>query len=152
MKLEVCWSDAAGNPTQPQLDNRPAPAVQDPLDEVSLAQHTANVSRRVTEGSLMSSGFDTDAHILHDAPGGVAGRRRRSCPSRCRTSWTRWPARRACTPGTGRRRRRCARPPSDWYGRCALSSDPRPNRTSPRTRGCSGASAPWRPCAPTTRR
>ncbi|WP_239142477.1 lonely Cys domain-containing protein [Streptomyces sp. SID8016] len=80
MKLEVCWSDAAGNPTQPQLDNRPAPAVQDPLDEVSLAQHTANVSRRVTEGSLMSSGFDTDAHILHDAPGGVAGRRRRVVP------------------------------------------------------------------------
>ncbi|MEI5033218.1 lonely Cys domain-containing protein [Streptomyces sp. S1A(2023)] len=76
MKLEVCWSDSAGNPALPQLDNRPAPAVQDPLEEVSLAQHTANVSRRGTEGSLMSSGFHTDAHILHDAPGGVAGRRR----------------------------------------------------------------------------
>ncbi|WP_307825443.1 lonely Cys domain-containing protein, partial [Streptomyces sp. MBT55] len=76
MKLEVCWSDAPGNPALPQLDNRPAPAVQDPLEEVSLAQHTANVSRRATEGSLMSSGFHTDAHILHDAPGGVAGRRR----------------------------------------------------------------------------
>ncbi|WP_308370024.1 lonely Cys domain-containing protein [Streptomyces sp. McG3] len=76
MKLEVCWSDAPGNPALPQLDNRPAPAVQDPLEEVSLAQHTANVSRRVTEGSLMSSGFHTDAHILHDAPGPVAGRRR----------------------------------------------------------------------------
>ncbi|MFE2397658.1 lonely Cys domain-containing protein, partial [Streptomyces sp. NPDC059425] len=76
MKLEVCWSDAAGNPALPQLDNRPAPAVQDPLEEVPLAQHTANVSRRVTEGALMSSGFHTDAHILHDAPGGVVGRRR----------------------------------------------------------------------------
>ncbi|WP_030593722.1 lonely Cys domain-containing protein, partial [Streptomyces globisporus] len=76
IKLEVCWSDAAGDPTLPHLDNRPPPAVQDPLEEVSLAQHTANASRRLTEGSLMSSGFHTDAHILHDAPGGVVGRRR----------------------------------------------------------------------------
>ncbi|WP_305120842.1 lonely Cys domain-containing protein [Streptomyces sp. BpilaLS-43] len=80
VKLEVCWSDSAGNPALPQLDNRPAPQVHDPLEEVSLAQHTANASRRVTDGSLMSSGFHTDAHILHDTPGGVAGRRRDVVP------------------------------------------------------------------------
>ncbi|WP_234340930.1 hypothetical protein, partial [Streptomyces sp. NRRL F-5630] len=28
--LEVCFSDAAGSPLAPQLDNRPAPAVHDP--------------------------------------------------------------------------------------------------------------------------
>ncbi|WP_234340928.1 hypothetical protein, partial [Streptomyces sp. NRRL F-5630] len=64
----------------PQLDNRPAPAVHDPLEEVSLAQHAANESRRETDGSLMSSGFDVDARILIDAPGGVAGRRRNAVP------------------------------------------------------------------------
>ncbi|WP_344285689.1 lonely Cys domain-containing protein, partial [Streptomyces hebeiensis] len=78
--LEVCFSDAAGNPLVPQLDNRPAPAVHDPLDEVSLAQHAANESRLETDGSLMSSGFDVDTHILIDTPGGVAGRRRRAVP------------------------------------------------------------------------
>ncbi|WP_037805191.1 lonely Cys domain-containing protein, partial [Streptomyces sp. NRRL F-5135] len=78
--LEVCFSDAAGNPLAPQLDNRPAPAVHDPLDEVSLTQHAANESRRETDGSLMSSGFDVDTRILIDTPGGVAGRRRSAAP------------------------------------------------------------------------
>ncbi|MFE1459398.1 lonely Cys domain-containing protein, partial [Streptomyces sp. NPDC058735] len=80
MKLELCFSGSAGNPTVPQLDNRPAPPVHDPLEEVSLVQHTANESRRVAIGSLMSSGYDVGAHILLDTPGGVAGRREVAFP------------------------------------------------------------------------
>ncbi|MDW6059165.1 lonely Cys domain-containing protein [Streptomyces sp. FXJ1.4098] len=80
MGLEVCWGGSAGNPLLPQLDNRPALPVDDPLAEVSLSQHTANASRRVTNASVMSSGFFDDARILLDTPGGVAGRREDSVP------------------------------------------------------------------------
>ncbi|WP_431775189.1 lonely Cys domain-containing protein [Streptomyces cucumeris] len=71
--LEVCWGGSAGNPTRPQLDNRTAPPGQDPLDEVSLGQATANASRRRVKASSMSRGYDVDTHILWDTPGGVAG-------------------------------------------------------------------------------
>ncbi|MGW2213199.1 lonely Cys domain-containing protein, partial [Streptomyces sp. NPDC001781] len=80
MKVEVCFGGSAGNPTAPQLANRPAPPVRDPLEEVSLTQHTANESRLVTNGPLTSSGFDVDAHILHDTPDGVVGRHEDAFP------------------------------------------------------------------------
>ncbi|MER6691047.1 lonely Cys domain-containing protein, partial [Streptomyces minutiscleroticus] len=73
MGLEVCWSASSGNPARIQLDNRMAPTPDDPLQELSLAQHTANASRRVVNGSLMSSGIGVGARVLFDTPGGLPG-------------------------------------------------------------------------------
>ncbi|NJQ03999.1 hypothetical protein, partial [Streptomyces zingiberis] len=42
--------------------------------EVSLGQHTANASRRVTTAPTVSSGYSPDARLLFDPHGGPAGR------------------------------------------------------------------------------
>lgn len=78
--LEVCWGDSAGDSSVPQLEDRPAPAVDDPLEVVSISQHVANVSRRVTSAPTMVSAFGDNLVALSDTPSGVVGRRVESVP------------------------------------------------------------------------
>ena len=72
--LEVCYGLSAGDPLYPQEEGRPVPRVEDPLEEVSLAQHTANAGRREVEAKSLISGLNDDYHVVEDTPGGVIGR------------------------------------------------------------------------------
>ncbi|MEI5033215.1 lonely Cys domain-containing protein [Streptomyces sp. S1A(2023)] len=72
--LQVCYAASAGNHRDPQQEGRPVPPVEDPLDEVSLIQHTANAGRREVEGPTLVAALDDDSYVLEDTPGGVVGR------------------------------------------------------------------------------
>lgn len=72
--LQVCYSASPGHPLDQPQEGRPVRPVEDPLDEVSLIQHTANASRLDVEGPTHTAGLDDDSFMLEDTPGGVVGR------------------------------------------------------------------------------
>ncbi len=72
--LQVCYAASPGHPLDQPQEGRPVRPVEDPLDEVSLIQHTANVSRLDVEGPTQTAGLDDDSFMLEDTPGGVVGR------------------------------------------------------------------------------
>ncbi|MGW2213210.1 lonely Cys domain-containing protein, partial [Streptomyces sp. NPDC001781] len=73
--LEICWSASDGDPSRPQAAYAPAPHVDDPLGEVSLDQHVANLSRRGTDGATRPTGLGRDRRVTVDAANGERGRR-----------------------------------------------------------------------------
>ncbi|MGO4421995.1 lonely Cys domain-containing protein, partial [Streptomyces sp. MCAF7] len=72
--LEVCHGASAGDPSRTQGEAMPPPHVDDPLEDVSLGQHTANASRREVDASLMSRGVAEKAFVLITAGNGLRGR------------------------------------------------------------------------------
>ncbi|WP_266649031.1 lonely Cys domain-containing protein, partial [Streptomyces mirabilis] len=73
--LDVCYSDVAGDPKRIQLDNRMVPPVDDPLEELSLAEWTADYSKRDVIAHTRVSGTSASAHIhIATADGRLRGR------------------------------------------------------------------------------
>ncbi|MGN5635732.1 lonely Cys domain-containing protein, partial [Streptomyces sp. AC154] len=75
MHLEICWSATDGDPRQQQRSYAPAPHIDDPLDDLSLIGHVANLSRMETEGSTRQTGMDNTMRVALEGADGERGRR-----------------------------------------------------------------------------
>ncbi|MGW2212996.1 lonely Cys domain-containing protein, partial [Streptomyces sp. NPDC001781] len=73
--LEICWSASDGDPHTEQAAYAPVPHVDDPLGEVPLDQHVANLSRMVSDGATRPTGLDDVQRLMMNAANGERGHR-----------------------------------------------------------------------------
>ncbi|MFE8008166.1 lonely Cys domain-containing protein [Streptomyces sp. NPDC057418] len=71
LHVASCYGAVAGDPVREQSLIRPAPLVEDPLEEVALAQHTANHSGRTTTAATGRTGYNDTVRLLAATPDGT---------------------------------------------------------------------------------
>lgn len=74
LHVASCYGAVAGDPLRPQSLIRPAPPVEDPLEEVALAQHAANSSGRTTTAATGRTGYNDTTRLLAATPDGTLAR------------------------------------------------------------------------------
>ncbi|MFD8803864.1 lonely Cys domain-containing protein, partial [Streptomyces atroolivaceus] len=74
LHVASCYGAVAGDPLRPQSLIRPAPLVEDPLEEVALAQHAANSSGRTTTAATGRTGYNDTTRLLAATPDGTLAR------------------------------------------------------------------------------
>uniref|UniRef100_UPI003C7D18C2 lonely Cys domain-containing protein n=1 Tax=Streptomyces sp. rh45 TaxID=3028726 RepID=UPI003C7D18C2 len=74
LHVASCYGAVAGDPLRSQSLIRPAPLVEDPLEEVALAQHAANYSGRTTTAATGRTGYNDSVRLLAATPEGTLAR------------------------------------------------------------------------------
>ncbi|MYS26331.1 lonely Cys domain-containing protein, partial [Streptomyces sp. SID7804] len=74
LHVAACYGGVAGDPLREQSLIRPAPPVEDPLEEVPLAQHAANHSGRTTTAATGRTGYNDTVRLLAATPDGTLSR------------------------------------------------------------------------------
>ncbi|MEU1128141.1 hypothetical protein ABZ371_32290, partial [Streptomyces sp. NPDC005899] len=74
LHVASCYGGVAGDPLREQSLIRPAPPVEDPLEEVALAQHAANHSGRTTTAATGRTGYNDTVRLLAATPDGTLAR------------------------------------------------------------------------------
>ncbi|MGW2539053.1 lonely Cys domain-containing protein, partial [Streptomyces sp. NPDC001499] len=74
LHVASCYGAVAGDPLRSQSLIRPAPLVEDPLEEVALAQHAANHSGRTTTAATGRTGYNDSVRLLAATPDGTLAR------------------------------------------------------------------------------
>ncbi|WP_241191730.1 lonely Cys domain-containing protein, partial [Streptomyces sp. ADI97-07] len=74
LHVASCYGAVAGDPLREQSLIRPAPPVEDPLEEVALAQHAANHSGRTTTAATGRTGYNDTVRLLAATPDGTLSR------------------------------------------------------------------------------
>ncbi|WP_143663955.1 lonely Cys domain-containing protein, partial [Streptomyces sp. rh34] len=74
LHVASCYGGVAGDPRRVQPLTRPAPPVEDPLEEVALAQHAANHSGRTTTAATGRTGYNDTVRLLAATPDGTLAR------------------------------------------------------------------------------
>ncbi|WP_221354057.1 lonely Cys domain-containing protein [Streptomyces beigongshangae] len=74
LHVASCYGGVAGDPRRVQNLTRPAPPVEDPLEEVALAQHAANHSGRTTTAATGRTGYNDTRRLLAATPDGTLAR------------------------------------------------------------------------------